>query len=303
MNAIDFIDNLISNDNIYDADLRYCLIDKNKVPFKQTGDIVKPNCKEDFVALDTLISDNIDKYAGVGVSIQASNIFAIDVDHCFSKPFDLESGDERALDIIEIFKDDFYIEFSFSGTGLRILFKADININKERFDSKFYTKNFKTKCEFYWPGGSNRYVTITGKTICNNNILLDLHISVLKRVLSFLNKYMLREKMLNFDSNTNVKNEDFKESSKKLLHYLLVDIDFQDLWFSKAPGSGKDESERDYHIVKYIYNKVTTNKDVIKRLFELSPFYESKDWKHKYKWNQTNFRYYNYIYEQVMKGR
>lgn len=303
MNALDFIENIINNENLYNANLKYCLINNTKIPYKYNNELAKPNHIEDFVDIDTLISnENILNYAGIGVSIQASNIYAIDVDKCFSIPFDITSADERAKDIINMFKNICYIEFSFSGTGLRILFKTNEGFNINEYKSKYYIKNSKTKCEFYQPNDSFRYVTITGKYIINNNLQLDKN-DIYNTLYLFINKYMSKPKEIIRGKPDESDNNDINTSKYKLKYFLLTDINFQELWFSKAPGSGADESERDYHIIKFIYQKITSNKNVIKELFELSPYFKSKDFKHSNKWTYQNYRYYNYIYEQIKEGK
>ena len=304
MNALDFIDNIVNNENLYSANLKYCLINEKKIPYKYNDELAKPNHIEDFVDLDTLITNtNILNYAGIGVSIQASNVYAIDIDKCFSKPFDINSADERAINIVEIFKDYCYIEFSFSGTGLRIFFKLNNDLDINKYKSKYYTKNAKTKCEFYQPLDSARYVTITGKYIINNNITIDDENLFKFKLLNFINKYMSKEEKITRSNSNASSNISIEASKRKLKYYILTDVQFQDLWFSKAPGSGSDESERDYHIIKFIYENITTNKEVIKELFESSPFFKSKDSKHIYKWEQSDFRYYNYVYNQIKEGK
>ena len=126
MKARDVIQRLLDK-SILKSDLRYCLVDENKHPFKIDTTPARPNVIEDFVNFETLKnSENIDVYAGIGISIQASNVSAIDVDKCFSIPNDINSGDERAKYFLDLFKDDAYCEFSFSGTGLRIIFKQPL---------------------------------------------------------------------------------------------------------------------------------------------------------------------------------
>ena len=303
MDILDFIYNIVNNENLYNSNLKYCLINKNKIPYKINNELAKPNCESDFIELDELINaPDLLNYSGVGISIQASNIYAIDIDKCFSIPFDINSADDRALDILNLFKNIFYIEFSFSGTGLRILFKLNKDIILDNYKKRFYTKNSKTKCEFYQPLDSYRYVTVTGKFIFNNPLTIEVNKNFMDTLAQFLGKYMMKTDPIVENDPECLKNENFEISEKKLKHYLLVNSDFQELWFSQAPGSGKDESERDYRIIKFIFLNITINKEVIKKLFESSPYFNSKDKKHVSKWNYQNFRYYNYVYSQIERG-
>lgn len=295
MSAIDVIERL-ANTKLINYDLKYCLVTENKLPKKLNGEMAKPNNVSDFVSLsELLLADNLNEYAGVGISIQASNICAIDVDHCFKVPRDITSGDERAREVLELFKDN-YCEFSFSGTGLRILFLADLI---ENLTDKYYIKNSKTQCEYYQPFKSFRYVTLTGNYIYNNEIK-----SVDKNNLnSFLENFMLKPELSKIKGKDIEENVSFEELLKRVKIMYFKDGDFQDLWFGKAPGSGKNESELDYKMVITLFTKITQNRETIKRLFELSPYFKSKDYKHKKKWENQNNRYYNYVYDSILKRK
>lgn len=295
----------ISNTSVINASLKYCFVTKNKIPMKTDNTNAKPNNVNDFVNFEDLVNSKyIDNFAGVGISIQASNVCAIDVDKCFSKKNDISSADSRAKNIISLFKDVAYIEFSFSGTGLRVIFRNPMPFNHQFNDNyltKYYIKNDKNNIEFYQPNYSYRYVTLTGNVIYNNNI--DSTKDLTRILLVFLDEYMKRP--IN-----NTKSEMPKESKDnrsldeimKLVKYLyLTDAVFQDLWFNKAPGSGKDESQRDYHLIAYLYQYVSQDKDKIKQVFEQSNFFKTKDSHHMYKWNNNNFRYYNYVYEHIRR--
>lgn len=297
MKARDVIQKL-SNKLITLSNLKYCLVDENKHPFKIDSTPARPNVIEDFVDFENIKNNQyLDVYAGIGISIQASNVCAIDVDHCFSIPNDINSGDDRAKYFLDLFGKDTYCEFSFSGTGLRIIFKQPLI---ENYSDKYYIKNEKYKVEYYQPNKSYRYVTLTGNTINDKNI--NNNTNLMFKIYSFLDKYM-RRPVLNIKLNT-IKEEKrtYEELMKIVKVKYLKDVIFQNLWFTNAPGSGKDESERDYHLVIYLYQNITQDKNLIKQIFETSPFFKSKDSKHIYKWNYNNFRYFNYIYDTI-KGR
>lgn len=291
--------NILQTNNQDLLDLKYCLVDINKLPYTIQGVLARSNHSEDFVNFNQLVDamDNpdVDSYKGVGASIQASNICAIDVDHCFKEPFDINSGDERAKELIEMFKTKTYIEFSFSGTGLRILFKSNIIDN---YSDKYYIKNKNNSIEFYQPSNSYRYVTITGRYIYNNEIgsLSDEFLFI------FLNKYMKKPVRIKTVITTyEVETRSYDELMKKVKCKILKDYHFQDLWFTKAPGSGKDESERDFHLMSYLYENITRDQDLIKQIFESSDFFKTKDWKHVNKWKNQNHRYFHYLYDIISK--
>ena len=289
MSALDTIYTIISNPNLYECNLKCCLVDEKKIPYKKDNTRAKPNEVNDFVNINELVDcKEIDKYKGIGISIQANNICAIDVDHCIASPFNIDTCSSLAYDLINMFKNDAYIEYSFSGSGLRILFK---NNKKTLIDSKlFYIKNSKVGIEFYNPLSSYRYVTITGRFIYNNKIK-EIDENILNE---FLNKYMKREKR-------EIKESQIINSNKDTLlkYYLLKNEKFQNNWFNKAPGSGKDESERDFYLISFIYQNITKNRNEIKEIFEKSNFYKTKDFHHKLKWERNENAYLDYLLERI----
>lgn len=301
MSALDTLFNITNNQNLFDYHFKYCLVDDNKHPFAINEIIARPNHSEDFSSLSELLNLNVktlEKYKGLGISIQASGVCAIDIDHCVDSPFNINGISPLAHQIIHLFESNNcgYIEFSFSGCGIRIFFEANPIID---YELKYYTKNSKLNIEYYYPEGSNRYVTITGKTIVNNSInCLEKHQNdnILK---IFLDNYMKRRYVLAKQTSNNVDSRNIDELMKTVKLKYLTDYNFQDLWFSLAPGSGHDESERDYHLVAYIYDYITKDKDKIKQIFEQSPFFKSKDWKHINKRTKQNFRYFNYLYDRI----
>ena len=268
-------------------------MNKKKVPFQYNGtDSARPNVSSDFVPLGQLDLAKAAEFAGVGVSIQASGICAIDIDKCFRVPFDLSTADGRAQDIINIFGDKTYIEFSFSGTGLRILFRA---APISDYEKRYYIKNSRTQCEYYYPQGSNRYVTVTGRTIiyAGINFLPEAILKV------FLDTYMIRP----VKSASGSAREPIQgDRNNLLLHFLRTNKSFQDNWFDKAPGSGSNESERDFFLLKFIFENITNNQEEAKTIFEESPFFKSKDRKHIYKWTRADNRYFNYLYNVISGG-
>lgn len=298
---IETLNNIINTDNEDLLNLKYCLVTKDKLPYRIDEILARSNHSEDFVNIQEIISNleniNIENYKGVGISIQASNICAIDIDHCFSSPFDITSGDERAQQLIDKFKDLAYIEFSFSGTGLRILFKSNLI---ENYSDKYYIKNKNNSIEYYQPNNSYRYVTVTGRFI-HNNLIKDINDDV---IIDFLNKYMKKtiKSYDNMITTIEVETRTYEQLMKIVRYKYLKDYSFQDLWFTKAPGSGKDESERDYHLVACLYENITQDKNLLKQIFESSEFFKTKDWKHINKWKNQNGRYFNYLYDTIRRN-
>lgn len=273
-------------------DFRYCLVDENKRPFKIDNTPAKPNTVEDFIKLiDLFQCEDLESYAGIGISVQASKVFAIDVDHCFSEPFDKSTISDLAKSILELFSNT-YAEFSFSGKGMRILFKSNI-LND--YSDTYYIKNSKLGVEFYQPSNSYRYVTVTGRSLNDNNV------EFIENVFEFLNAYMKKPERKKTEVEDELEFRSFDVLLKLTKKAYFKDFHFQDLWFTKAPGSGKDESERDYHLVAYLYENITKDKEMIKKLFESSEFFKTKDSKHIYKWTNLNGRYFDYLYSNVRR--
>lgn len=295
-NSLETLSKII--DNIEFATLlKYCLVDQDKKPHKIDGSLCRPNHIEDFVSLDELItSDKLTEFCGIGISIQASNIFAIDIDKCFSIANDITSGTNQVKDILNEFKDVAYCEFSFSGTGLRILFFHDLI---DDYSQKYFIKNTKRGIEFYQPSNSFRYVTLTGNkvsTICKTD-------KNLKNIVNhFLDTYMLREiTPKNVIKNTCVSEKTIEELMIEVKKLYLTNFRFQDLWFGHAPGSGKNESELDYQLLSMIYEYITQDYEMIKEIFEVSDYFLSKDNKHLYKWKLSDNRYFKYVYNQIRR--
>lgn len=300
MSALETLANICNTKLINADNLRFCLVSSDKKPYKIDDTLARPNHIEDFVPIEMLIRHELNTYAGIGISIQASKIFAIDIDHCFSKAFDVSSADKRATDILKRFEKYAYCEFSFSGTGLRILFKENIIAN---YTLTYYIKNESCGIEFYQPTSSFRYVTVTGKAIADNDIC-EYKTELSSIVKKFLDDYMLRPIQKSYKIKTSIEETRSFEELLKLTKVLYFkNSTFQNLWFSQAPGSGKDESERDYHILSLLYENITQDKNMIKQLFETSPYFKSKDSKHIFKWTYQEGRYYNYVYDMIRRSK
>lgn len=306
MSAIDTLEKIVNNENLVSYPFKYCLVAEDKVPYTIKNNLARPNSKEDFCDLLELVNCGVlNLYEGIGISIIESKISAIDIDKCFSTPFDITTADDRALFALELFKDKAYIEFSFSGKGLRIFFVVD---NISNYSDKYYIKNDKTQIEYYQPGNTARYVTITGQYIYNNSLTIMNDLSVINK---FLNKYMLRPiKTLRTNITINTKdNRTIDELMKRVKSLYLTNIEFQDTWFeddhkgkllSHIQGKSK-ESNFDYHLLSLLFNNITQDPDKLRQLFELSPYFKSKDSKHLYKWKYGNYRYFYYMYKHLVE--
>lgn len=282
------LDNILNNapEDILLLD-HWCLVDQNKFPYNiSSQDLARTSNPEDFMGLDVLdpIRTKV-KFVGLGALIKY--IGAIDIDSCVESPFDKNTITPQALELIHYFKS--YTEFSFSGRGIRILFSPVGAYNTE----KYYLKNSSLGIEFYIPQQrSPRYVTITGRRIFEEYDYRKIDLS------EACEKWMKRPILESKKEVTHPTLSD-EDVMKKVRYYLLINSDFQDNYYLEAPGSGSNESERDFHLVSFIYNNITTNPDQIIMVFESSNFYKTKDEKHLDKWHKRDHSHFWSIYNKI----
>ena len=295
MSAIETLERLVLTE-IPNSNLKFCFVRKSKVPVRVDGVSARINVVEDFVDFDTLLDcERVNRYAGIGISIQASDICAIDIDDCCPIANSLAGISKTTKSILDMFGAKTYCEFSFSGHGIRILFQHWLD---ENYSKKYYIKNSSNRIEFYQPSQSFRYVTVTGNYISNLPIN-KIDESVIYKFLDTYMRKQIKEKRV-------VSEETETRSLPELLLYTkylyMTNSRFQELWFGKAPGSGKDESERDFQLIALIFENITQDRDMVKAIFEESNFFKSKDSKHIYKWENQDFRYFDYIYKNIAGG-
>lgn len=234
------------------------LTSKGKEPFNLlTGQHAKSNDESTFSSYGVLLN-NIHKYlriengkqvGGVGLGI-FRGYSAVDIDHCVDEEGNLS---EMARDIIDFCQS--YTEYSPSGTGIRIIFKTQVKIDK----NEYYINNHANGLEIYISDNTNKFVSITGNKISGDTIN-EIDITYI------LDKYM-------------------KKGVFNLEKALEKDAKLKELWFKQAPGSHADESESDMALACKLAYYLKNNEDEIKRYFEMSPYFQSKDAAHKKKWN------------------
>ena len=125
---------------------------RTKGPYQPvTGANAKSNDPASFVPYETAVQTR--GYDGIGIGI-FDGICAIDLDHCIS-----DSGyyTETAAEIVSIMHS--YTEYSPSGDGLHILFRAD---GFSYPSDRYYIMNHPANIEVYVAGATNKYVTVTG---------------------------------------------------------------------------------------------------------------------------------------------
>lgn len=232
------------------------LTEKGKEPFNlSTGRHAKSNDETTFSTYPILLN-NIHKFltfegqkqtGGIGLGI-FRGYSAIDIDHC------VEDGviSEMAKDIIEYCKS--YTEYSPSGTGIRIIFKTQSKIDK----TLYYINNHSLGLEIYISNNTNKFVSITGNKISGDTIN-EIDITYI------LDKYM-------------------KRNGFNIEKALKKDAKLRALWNKKAPGSHADESETDMSLACKLAYYLKNDETEIKKYFEMSPYFKSKDETHRRKW-------------------
>jgi putative DNA primase/helicase len=242
------------------------LTENGKVPINvQNGKYARSNDKTTFAPYQVVIK-KMSKYynfddkgkniGGLGFGI-FNDFSAVDIDHCVDSDGKLSP---MAQDIIDFCQS--YTEYSPSGTGIRIIFKTSTYLNKE----KYYINNQKSGLEIYISENTNKYVTITGNVLSPNKIN-EIDISYI------LEKYMLRDNTVE-KKKFNI--EDYTD--EKLL----------ELWNTEAPGENSNENELDLALCNKLAFYLKGDAFAINEAFMASPYYQSKDPKHKKKWSVRN---------------
>jgi hypothetical protein len=172
---------------------------QTKVPYNaKTGDKAQSNNPSTFAPLSVAeaVQSN---YDGIGVGI-FGDLCAIDIDDCVGED---ERLSELALDVIYTMNS--YTEFSPSGKGIHILFKAPgFPYDK----TKYFINNRKSGLEIYVARATSKYITMTG-----NAFVSDMGIGVRTEELqTILDKYMLRDQPKQQVQNSPDKTTLFSES-------------------------------------------------------------------------------------------
>lgn len=201
-----------------------------KVPYNpKTGQMAKTNDPSTFSDFATAmkvyaLGVGTSHWDGIGFRV-SEGIGAIDIDHCIRKDGSLN---DVAASVLSFLKNA-YFEKSPSGTGLRGLFRLDSDFTYDK--TRYYINNRKFGLEVYFPGVTNRFVTLTGdvyrtgevelnpESIKSLQAVLD---TFMKRKYALSNKaipnpvsYFTDEQVIDHASNTN--NEDSNEKFKDLM--------------------------------------------------------------------------------------
>lgn len=147
---------------------------KTKVPYQTNGKRADSSNKACFSDFDT-VANLTQSYDGIGMGMFQPFV-AVDIDHC------VDGGklSDMATDIVETLNS--YTEYSPSESGVRIVAKAD-TLSYDKV--KYYINNQKIGLEVYVAGMTNKFVTLTGNTICEAPIAERTN-----EIMAILDKYM-----------------------------------------------------------------------------------------------------------------
>lgn len=298
MPASDVVQRL-KNTSLSILPLKFCVVNEKKLPFTTQNTMARVNVDSDFVSFSEICNfKDLNCYKSLGISILASKITAIDIDHCVS--IDNTNSliiTDIASDIISIFANVSYTEISFSGTGIRILFYTN---NIDNYQDTYYYKNTKIHVECYQ--NTPRYVTITGNTLIDNISANNIDSSTF---LMFLDKYMKHDSLnsLKNNMNSNVSYESLATSKQISLKKLIFTNNlFRTRWYREKNLETLSESDIDYYLLSTLYKTITHDLTKIKLCFESSVYFNTKSEKHLIKWNRNNYSYFYRTMQKIIQG-
>lgn len=284
-------DNIPSELKQYGLFCTWKLDDRGKIPYNPvTKTLAKSNNKNTFHSYQQILPFLSEYYqidesgkilGGLGLGI-FNGYSAIDIDDCR----DPKSGELSALanDVIQFCSS--YTEISPSGKGIRIILKTPTLINKETH----YINNRNNGLEIYISDNTNKYVTITGNVLYNNDIA-EIDISYI------VDRYMKKNTNQAATIQPTIDAEILEDVDIKLRNALRYNPRLKELWENKAPGSGSNESELDQSLCNSLAFVFEGNYPAIEQAFIKSPYFLSKDDKHVKKWyNHPTYR------EETIKG-
>ena len=250
--------------------------DNIKMPFNPlTGYRARSNDKSTFVTYPTILRyansyiafEGKKQIGGIGLGI-FNGYSAIDIDHCVDENGNISDMAQEIIDFCQS-----YTEFSPSGTGIRIIFKSLIKIDK----NKYYINNAKNHLEIYISDNTNKFVTITGngKGEINEIDLTEILDKYMKRSIPIIQT--VTPQISNYNGNVD------------LYRIMQSDYKLNELWNKQATGSHGTESEDDLALCNKLAYYFKCDFDKIKYAFESSPYYMSKDELHKNKWNNGSY--------------
>ena len=239
-----------------------------KVPYQRNGYGASTTERRHFCGFEEAVRLS-KKYDGIGIGV-FDGYSAVDIDHC------VKNGklSEMALDIINTMNS--YTEYSPSGEGVRIIFKASpFDYDKE----KYYINNSKIRLEVYVSGCTNKFVTLTGNVI--RNVPVAERTAEIRRVLE---SYMLRPQRVNQQPEELCSQIGSLLSDNEVLEKAMVSKNsakFGALW--NGDFLGKSHSEADLALCSMLAFWCGGDTAQMDRLFRKSAQYRQK-------WERDDYR-------------
>ena len=239
-----------------------------KVPYQRNGYGASTTERRHFCGFEEAVRLS-KKYDGIGIGV-FDGYSAVDIDHC------VKNGklSEMALDIINTMNS--YTEYSPSGEGVRIIFKASpFDYDKE----KYYINNRKIRLEVYVSGCTNKFVTLTGNVI--RNVPVAERTAEIRRVLE---SYMLRPQRVNQQPEELCSQTGSLLSDNEVLEKAMVSKNsakFGALW--NGDFLGKSHSEADLALCSMLAFWCGGDTAQMDRLFRKSAQYRQK-------WERDDYR-------------
>lgn len=248
---------------------RFCVTREND---KKPYDPIKKltiGAKDDFYSIEEILNVGIESYDTIGLKVM-DDISAIDIDHCVNNG----KLSDIALDIIHNIKS--YTEYSPSGTGIRILFKAKNLFERERYK----IKNSLNGIEYY--DGVDQ-ITKGGRMVrLSGNKVFDYDFREVDTT-DILDRYMIK------DHQITVKLNDGDINYNKCFfigEFLKKDYTIYDIYYRHM--AVLSESEWDLILLNHIAF-YTDNLNEVRYIFENSLYFKKKDQRHLNKWNRKEY--------------
>jgi putative DNA primase/helicase len=238
---------------------------RTKVPYQISGLKADSTNKDTFTEFTSATSHMVG-YDGIGIGV-FGDVCAIDIDHC------VENGVFSNMAEAIIAQMDSYTEYSPSGIGVRILFKATL----QTYDKgRYYINNQKIGLEVYVAGYTNRFVTVTGNHISGSG--LEERTEALAEVLDKYMKKANKPKTALITPGSYLSDESVLEkaaSSKQA-------DKFNALWNGQFPD-GESHSEADSALCAMLSFWCGGDIEQMDRLFRMSGLYRKK-------WERNDYR-------------
>jgi hypothetical protein len=225
--------------------------------------------KDTFYDIFQLVELGVNEYDTLGIKV-IDPISTIDIDHCVHG----DKIDDVALDIIHSIQS--YTEISPSGTGIRILFKA-----KNQFDrNRYKIKNSHRGIEYY--DGLDQMQKGGRMVRLSANKIFDYDFKEVDTT-DILNKYMTKD----ITQTIELQDDDINEYKCYVIgEYLKKDYTIYDIYYRHM--AILSESEWDLILMNHIAF-YTQNIKEIRYIFENTSYFKKKDKRHMFKWESTQY--------------